>query len=162
MRTVIISYPQLNLKWWRTRIRTNLIKIPHVSEYKTMHSCLGRKKGMKKKKKTYFLSSPVYPSSGVSVNVDQNQTFHWIWVCKLKRESWNIWWHEKTPPDWMFSDSGYLRSQSHGQKWTWVPLWRKFQRASTEDGTHWELGEDVRSRSHTHSDYSTEAGRRTE
>lgn len=44
-----------------------------------------------------LVSSPVYPSSSVSVDVDQNQTLHCVWVCKLKagsREHRRGWWEE--------------------------------------------------------------------
>lgn len=35
---------------------------------------------------TNLLSGPVYPSPGVSVDVDQNQTLHRVWVCELEAE----------------------------------------------------------------------------
>lgn len=38
----------------------------------------------RQRKQTYLLSGPVYPSTGVNVDVNQNKTLHWIWVCKLR------------------------------------------------------------------------------
>lgn len=98
---------------------------------------------------TNLLSGPVYPSAGVSVDVDQNQTLHRVWVCELeaerrKRQSYR----RKTCCD-RVRPAAWSTNHWRAIKAGWE-LW-------TDGDTHRELGEDVRSRSHAHSDYSTEA-----
>lgn len=81
---------------------------------------------------THLLSSPVYPSSGLDVDVDQNQAFHRIWVGQLRRTR---------------GKSSARRSRSEP---------RELRR-----DTDRELGEDVRSGSHAHADHRADAERRT-
>lgn len=78
----VISYPELFLHWWATPIRTNKIKWCFCAH----GHCSPDVEGRKEERERNLLSSPVYPSSSVSVDVDQNQTFHCIWVCELRRE----------------------------------------------------------------------------
>lgn len=86
----VISYPELFLHWWvNVKIALGLTRLNDVSVY-TATAALTWKEGSERERN--LLSSPVYPSSGVSVDVDQNQTFHCIWVCELRRESRSVHW----------------------------------------------------------------------
>lgn len=129
-------------------------------------SLCAAEEGMRKTGRTFWAAQSIHPLALVSMLIrtrPSTESGFASWRVSKETQgerpqSQTGAWREPCGVDWIDSRPVQVSQIAAA----WVLNLRRYFRAQTKDGTHWELGENVRSSSHTHSDHSTEAGRETE